>query len=78
VFVIPEGSGRIGVLGWDWYDAQPVGSADNGWVSVLSRMMQLCGTSVIPTMTQWGMIVFTVLAGFVAVFYLRRRRRAKS
>jgi hypothetical protein len=30
----------------------------------------------IPTMTEWGMIVFAVLAGFGAVCYLRRQRRA--
>jgi len=28
----------------------------------------------IPTMTQWGMILFMVLAGLGAVYYLRRRR----
>ncbi|MCP4682454.1 MAG: hypothetical protein GY864_08990 [Desulfobacterales bacterium] len=30
----------------------------------------------VPTMTQWGMIVFIMLAGFVSVFYLRRRNKA--
>ena len=34
--------------------------------------------AAIPTMTQWGMIIFIVLAGFGAVYYLRRRKRANS
>lgn len=31
----------------------------------------------IPTLTQWGMIIFVVLAGFGAAFYLRRQRRSE-
>ena len=30
----------------------------------------------VPAMTQWGMMLFLVLAGLGAVYYLRRRRRA--
>lgn len=30
----------------------------------------------VPTMNEWGMIVFTILAGFGAVVYLRRQSRA--
>lgn len=32
----------------------------------------------IPTMTQWGMIVFVVLAGLGAVYYIRRQRRVEK
>lgn len=32
----------------------------------------------IPTMTQWGMIIFILLAGLGAVYYLRRQKRAES
>ncbi len=32
------------------------------------------GRVTVPTMNEWGTIVFMVLAGFVAVFYLRKRR----
>ena len=35
------------------------------------------GISAIPTMTEWGMIIFMVLAGLGAVYYLRRQT-AKS
>ncbi len=32
--------------------------------------------AAIPTMTEWGMIIFMVLAGLGSVYYLRRRRPA--
>jgi len=32
----------------------------------------------IPTMNEWGMIIFTLLAGLGAIFYLRRQKSAKS
>lgn len=32
----------------------------------------------VPTMTQWGIISFIVLAGFIAVYYLKRQRRRNS
>ncbi len=34
VVVIPNGSGNIILLGWDWFEAMPVGTADGGWVDV--------------------------------------------
>ena len=38
VALIPVGSGQIVYMGWDWFDAPPVGSAaDGGWVDVLIR-----------------------------------------
>lgn len=35
-------------------------------------------TSAVPTMTDWGMIVFVILAGLGSVYYLRRQKRANS
>ena len=32
---ISRGSGSIVIVGWDWYDAQPTGSKDDGWLTVL-------------------------------------------
>jgi hypothetical protein len=32
----------------------------------------------VPTMTEWGMIIFIFLAGLGAVYYLRRQKTAKS
>jgi uncharacterized repeat protein (TIGR01451 family) len=31
-------------------------------------------TAVIPTMTEWGMIIFMLLAGFGSVYFIRRKR----
>lgn len=35
-------------------------------------------STVVPTMTQWGMIIFMILAGIGAIHYLRSRKRAES
>lgn len=35
--LLPEGSGRVAILGWDWQGARPVGTQDGGWWSVLYR-----------------------------------------
>ena len=37
VVVIPHGSGEIILMGWDWFNAAPVGTEDGGWLDVLSR-----------------------------------------
>ncbi len=36
------------------------------------------GAANIPTMTEWGMIIFVVLAGLGAVFFMRRQKTAKN
>jgi len=33
-------------------------------------------TVQVPTMTEWGMIIFMFLAGFVAIYYLRKQKKA--
>jgi len=33
-------------------------------------------TTAVPTMGEWGMIIFMILAGLGSVYYLRRQRRA--
>lgn len=35
-------------------------------------------TTSVPTMTEWGMIIFMVLAGVGAVYYMRRQKRAHN
>ena len=39
---IPEGKGKIVFLAWDWFDSQPVGSQDNGWIAMLESGMFEC------------------------------------
>jgi uncharacterized repeat protein (TIGR01451 family) len=41
-----ESAGQIALLGWDWYNAQPVGSADGGWIDVLDRSIAQVSVSV--------------------------------
>lgn len=36
------------------------------------------GQHAVPTMTEWGMLIFLVLAGTASIYYLRRQGRAKS
>lgn len=40
VVLIPVGAGHVVLLGWDWFDAAPVGSTDGGWNEVLVRATQ--------------------------------------
>jgi len=35
VTIIPFGTGKVVIMGWDWFSAAPVGSTDNGWLHVL-------------------------------------------
>jgi len=39
VTMIPYGSGKIYVLGWDWFDAAPVGGEDGGWNHLLKSIV---------------------------------------
>ena len=39
VAVMPFGSGQVTFLGWDWYDAAPIGSQDGGWLQVLESAL---------------------------------------
>jgi hypothetical protein len=35
-------------------------------------------TRAVPTMTQWGMIIFVTLAGLGAIYFIRRNKRTES
>jgi len=41
VAVIPYGTGHIVVLGWDWFDAVPLGTLNGGWVDVFFNGLKL-------------------------------------
>jgi len=40
VTLINYGLGSILILGWDWYDAEPIGVRDNGWIDVLRLFVE--------------------------------------
>jgi Ca2+-binding RTX toxin-like protein len=37
VALLSIGSGEVAYLGWDWFDAAPVGTQNGGWLNVLNR-----------------------------------------
>jgi len=45
VAILPFGDGEIVYLGWDWFDAAPLGSSDGGWLEVLDLSIQQVGGS---------------------------------
>lgn len=56
---------------------------DNEWpegVSVIDRdtwgQMQLNGTIGVPTLSEWGMIIFMVIAALGSIYFLRKRQKA--
>ena len=40
VTMIPYGTGKIYVLGWDWYDALPIGGEGSDWNSLLELILK--------------------------------------
>jgi hypothetical protein len=59
-------------------DADGVSPWDEGGTSDIGGFRIINQTSSIPTMNEWGMIIFVVFAGLGAVYYLRRQTRANS
>jgi hypothetical protein len=57
------------------FDRQVVLSQCNGGTITSDQVLI---NEAIPTLNEWGMIVFMICAGFGAVCYLRRQRRAES
>ncbi|MBC8095476.1 MAG: hypothetical protein H7Y43_06670, partial [Akkermansiaceae bacterium] len=43
VAVMPFGAGRVIFLGWNWRNAQPLGSQNNGWLPVLASAVTYSG-----------------------------------
>jgi len=78
VFVNNEGAGQVIFLAWDWFNAVPVGAADNGWLAVLDAAVK--GTlapkspSAVPTLSQWALMLMVLLLG-VAGYNLSRSKK---
>ncbi|MDF7825877.1 hypothetical protein P4B35_17745 [Pontiellaceae bacterium B12227] len=43
VALVPEGSGQLILLAYDWWNAAPNGTQDGGWNGMLERSVQLAG-----------------------------------
>lgn len=73
-------------MGWTTmqYTFQAVGSSttldfystDSGYQGPALDNVRVVETTAIPTMNEWGMIIFIMLAGLGAIYYLRRLRKA--
>jgi len=81
VFVTEVGSGQVGVLGWDWFNAAPLGSVgETDWLPVLDSMVQSLSTA--PSPAPSGVVPEPASAGLLGVGLLglaaatRRRRVA--
>src|SRR5207249_3630288 len=49
---IPFGGGKIIYLGWDWYNAVPIGTQDGGWLTVLESAVLELGPTPLAILTQ--------------------------
>ena len=65
-----------GIAGFAWDNANAPGTNWSGVQHDPAIEITSSSTSI-PTMTEWGMIIFMMLAGLVAAYYLRRQRRSE-
>jgi hypothetical protein len=56
----------------------PPTTSDSAFVDDVLVTTPTTTSSSIPTMSKWGIIIFIVLAGLGAIYYLRRQRKAES
>jgi hypothetical protein len=77
VGIFPFGQGRVVFLGWDWFDARPLGSQDGGWLNALDAAVLEAGTAAIPSNRPPAILTDpsdrTVLVGRTATFQVRAR-----
>jgi hypothetical protein len=76
-----DGSGNVYVTGfssatWDGPGPTPPLNPYSGNADIVVLKMSDPPQASVPTMNEWGMIIFMLLAGVGAVYYLRRQRRA--
>lgn len=64
VALIPYGAGTIVSLGWDWFDAAPLGSQNGGWLTVLgSAVSQAANSAQTSVALSGGNLVVTDIGG---------------
>lgn len=73
VFAADYGVGRIGFLGWDWFEAKPLGAFDGGWLTTLDRMVQYTAEPIPAP----GAALLAV-AGLTLIPTIRRRHAAQT
>ena len=63
VGIIPQGSGSVVILGWDFFNAKPIGTQDGGWWHVLYRAARLDET--LPTVALLSADIASLTADMV-------------
>ena len=71
VFLMQFGLGQIVYLGWDWFNAAPIGSNDGGWLAILDSAVTQVSTPV--SVPEPGTLALLGL-GLVAMGFARRKR----
>ena len=72
VFLMPFGGGKIVYLGWDWFNAAPIGTLDGGWLTILDNaVIEVSTPGAVPEPTSVALLGL----GVGALAWMRRRRR---
>ena len=85
ISITPDGT-RVYVANFDGDNVSVINTATNAVIATIPVGTEPVSLGIfiaqpnvgIPTMNEWGMIIFVVLAGLGAVFYLRRSKRAEN
>jgi len=82
VFTDSFGAGTVTAIGWDYCcvaDGETQQDLEE-WYELINRALAECGLSepsgplvIIPTLSQWGMILTTIILGIFAVIVIRRK-----
>lgn len=76
VFTVTYGSGSVISLGWDWYNAAPTGTLDNGWIEVLDRSVAYnSGAVAVQSIPAVGLPALMLLSLALIGFAAARDRR---
>lgn len=68
VGLLPFSSGKIAYLGWDWFEAAPVGTVDGGWNDVLDRAVtEVAAAAVGPTVDIVDVVPFEQTEGVTGI-----------
>jgi hypothetical protein len=68
-----SGNGQVLVIGYDWADGFSSANADTR--QLILNAVNFERQLSVPTMNEWGMIIFMALAGIGAVYYLRKDKK---
>lgn len=84
MFTVPNGTGQVIFMGWDWFGAPPQATADGGWLALASLVSTasatpggvtpVASTASIPTLSEWGLIFMSSILAMFGIARMRRRQ----